>query len=278
MRIITAGACENSLVYVPIHNHVKWEIILVTSGEITAIIDSKRYQLKAGDVQVIPPFVPHGVEHGGPFTDMFLSVKKLNFEKTFIVHDYCEGIRQIFPLIIKATRDRNDLSIAESLLDALLRYIIKYKGGSILQNFAPAFIDMLYDNISNANFDIVDAMKQNGFSKDHFRRRFTLEYGISPAKYLRNLRINEAKKLLYQSPYNVTEIAHQCGFSDVYYFSHCFKHQTGMTPLCYRKQSRLDDDFDQLLQSAPFIVDVKNTQTTEDENWLERFFEKDSFE
>ena len=39
-----------------------------------------------------------------------------------------------------------------------------------------------------------------------------------------------AKNLLRTGQYTIAQIALECGFSNVYYFSRCFKQITGTTP------------------------------------------------
>lgn len=70
----------------------------------------------------------------------------------------------------------------------------------------------------------------SGYSASHFTRLFTKVYGISPIQYLNLIRIIHAKNLLRTDQYTTSQIAQKCGFSNVYYFSRCFKQITGTTP------------------------------------------------
>ena len=47
-------------------------------------------------------------------------------------------------------------------------------------------------------------------------------------------KINKAEILLLYTSKNISDIALQCGFCDIYSFSHCFKKHTGMSPREYR--------------------------------------------
>ena len=49
-------------------------------------------------------------------------------------------------------------------------------------------------------------------------------------------KIEEARSLLDASSLSVTEIAEQCGFSDLYYFSKVFKEHLGVSPRKYRSE------------------------------------------
>lgn len=64
----------------------------------------------------------------------------------------------------------------------------------------------------------------------YFRKVFTSRYGISPMKYLTNIRIETAKNLLLGGNMSVSDIGYAIGFSSVYSFSRAFKKQTGISP------------------------------------------------
>ncbi len=55
-------------------------------------------------------------------------------------------------------------------------------------------------------------------------------------KCLVKLRIDKASELLLNTPLKIYEIAQMVGYNDVYYFSHSFKKQTGVTPKEFRHE------------------------------------------
>ncbi|MFJ6573621.1 helix-turn-helix transcriptional regulator [Streptomyces sp. NPDC091292] len=104
---------------------------------------------------------------------------------------------------------------------------------AIAQAVARVITDM------HANFGeelTIDDMAQTaGFSKFHFTRGFTNVTGVSPRRFLRAIRFQEAKRLLVNSELNIAEISHAVGYSSVGTFSSCFKSCTGITPSTYRQ-------------------------------------------
>ena len=64
----------------------------------------------------------------------------------------------------------------------------------------------------------------------HFHRTFREVYGPPPMKWFRKLKFEKAKELLRGGAMTVTEVALQCGFSDVFTFSKAFKREWGMNP------------------------------------------------
>ena len=55
-------------------------------------------------------------------------------------------------------------------------------------------------------------------------------FGISPKKYLQEIRIEHAKTLLMQNKYMIREIAEMTGYKNQYHFIRQFKEYTGITP------------------------------------------------
>ena len=49
-------------------------------------------------------------------------------------------------------------------------------------------------------------------------------------QYLTSLRLNSAENMLKSGEYSVSEVALQCGFSDIFYFSKLFKQKKGISP------------------------------------------------
>lgn len=75
-----------------------------------------------------------------------------------------------------------------------------------------------------------------GVNRTHFTKQFHKIYGTTPIQYIQNLKMNEAKLLLEQTSYTLSEIASSIGFPDLFSFSKAFKKHSGISPTQYRKQ------------------------------------------
>lgn len=75
--------------------------------------------------------------------------------------------------------------------------------------------------------------KISGYSISHFARLFKEIYSVSPVEYVNRQRIERAKSMLRTEMFTLTEIAEECGFLNVYYFSRIFKQLVGVTPKKY---------------------------------------------
>ena len=58
---------------------------------------------------------------------------------------------------------------------------------------------------------------------------------ISFNKYVIQVRMQSAKKMLENTNEKIINIAEACGYNEVYYFSHSFKKYTGHSPKKYRE-------------------------------------------
>lgn len=68
----------------------------------------------------------------------------------------------------------------------------------------------------------------------HFCRLFKKQTGTTCIKYLSNLRINKAKKMLKETDISITEICYEVGYNSLTHFERVFKYVVGMAPITYR--------------------------------------------
>ncbi|NKJ08744.1 AraC family transcriptional regulator [Rhizobium sp. SG741] len=69
-----------------------------------------------------------------------------------------------------------------------------------------------------------------GISPNHFIVRFAKTFGVPPHRYLINLRLDFAEKLLVDSEFAITEVAYMAGFSDQSHLAATMKKYRGRTP------------------------------------------------
>ena len=108
---------------------------------------------------------------------------------------------------------------------------INYK----LSNKIEIALDYLNQNYTRSDFKISEMVEITGISEKHFRRLFFDTYKKKPHEFLRDFRLNKAELLILNTQKQISDIAFQCGFSDVYSFSHCFKREFGISPTDYRE-------------------------------------------
>ena len=102
-------------------------------------------------------------------------------------------------------------------------------------NFLQRVTDIAYSEMQNPYFSPSTLADKLSMSISQLNRKMTAVSGYSPSSYILNLRINKAKKCLTTKDIPISDIANECGFYDLAYFSRTFKKQTGLTPSQYRR-------------------------------------------
>lgn len=92
------------------------------------------------------------------------------------------------------------------------------------------------------NITAEDVSKSLGISYSGFRRAFKELTGTSPSKYMLELKLNEAKLLLYNTNLPIKEISYNLNFENPDYFPIFFKKRTGKTPSEYRHFASSNND------------------------------------
>ena len=75
-------------------------------------------------------------------------------------------------------------------------------------------------------------------SQRTLNRRFQLAIGMSPGRYVQQLRLEHARELLRDSNLSIAEVATEVGFRDIGYFSTVFREQMAQSPTAYRTSVR----------------------------------------
>lgn len=74
-----------------------------------------------------------------------------------------------------------------------------------------------------------DLAAMTGMSRSRFSRRFKEEVGLSPHRWVMDIRIRQAQRLLAAGA-GLSQVAHDAGFADQAHFSRCFRDATGLPP------------------------------------------------
>jgi transcriptional regulator GlxA family with amidase domain len=83
------------------------------------------------------------------------------------------------------------------------------------------------------------------FSKFHFTRVFHRVTGMSPGRYLAEMRVQEAMRLLRGTDMKVIDITYAVGYASVGTFSSRFRVRVGVSPTEYRRRChQLPDGYD----------------------------------
>lgn len=95
-------------------------------------------------------------------------------------------------------------------------------------------VSFIRDNYKDKDLNVNTISIHFGYTTEHFIRTFTKALGITPYKYLLNMRMYEARRLLLEN-HTVSETAEAVGYENARSFSHAFTKKFDITPNEYRK-------------------------------------------
>lgn len=124
------------------------------------------------------------------------------------------------------------IEVSSNLLEQS-SHIKKANSDNAYVNKAIRYID---DNLSDVELSLQQISDFVGLTAPYFSRLFTDTIGMGPIKFISDQRVLKAKRMLLETDLKIEEIAYQCGFSTVGYFTNVFRTKTGQTPTQYRKK------------------------------------------
>jgi len=83
---------------------------------------------------------------------------------------------------------------------------------------------------------VPDLARTAGLSVRGFAKTFKQLQGVTPGRFLSQVRVRESANLLANSPSSIEQIAEQAGFPNRHYFSRVFKQVTGESPAHFRRK------------------------------------------
>ena len=130
--------------------------------------------------------------------------------------------------------DRNEVHQAQK--NTPDNEVLSSVAASLDQRFLDKLHNIVLESMKDQHTDIEYLAPLMAMSQTQLRRKISAITGCSPAKYIMQLRIEEAKNLLRQYPaITIIEVAFSTGFADNAHFTKVFHRYTDMTPMQYIK-------------------------------------------
>lgn len=126
----------------------------------------------------------------------------------------------------------------------------------ILTNLSPAQVvpqhstllvkqcmELIRSQLSNRDLDLNMVCDTLGVTRSTLTRLFKEKVGLSPGRYIRDRRLQEAQILLLGTNLPVSEIAERCGFPELTSFIRFIRENLGCSPLAYRGKTLKEQKF-----------------------------------
>ncbi len=205
----------------------------------------------AYDLMFVPDFFDVNLINGGDFTSlgssflfysMFPQEKAAGADLHFSNNSYNDFGELFNKIYLEYNRmERGYINIIRAYVIELIVKIFRRmdaKTDAIPSMHKTTIIDTaleyLHENYS-MHISVSDLASHMFLSRDYFSKLFRNTTGMTVTAFLKQIRINEACRLLVETDQSVMEIAQYCGFHDMKHFYSAFRSQTGKTPGEYRK-------------------------------------------
>ena len=136
----------------------------------------------------------------------------------------------------------DDLALQHSLASRMLQLVCsvsKVKPDSLpsfqRQRLFPV-LEFIRDNMSSS-FHVDALARVASLSSARLHAIFKAQFGCSPMRYVKRIRLETAARLLVSSDAKLEAVAAMSGFADAFHLSHAFKDHFGMSPKVYRQQA-----------------------------------------
>jgi TolB-like protein/AraC-like DNA-binding protein/Tfp pilus assembly protein PilF len=121
-----------------------------------------------------------------------------------------------------------------------------------------AFLDeakqIIEKNIENEQFGVSELASKIGMSRSNLLRKIKSQTGLSASQYIRETRLEQAKELLHEEEYTISEISYKVGFGSTSYFIKCFREKYGYSP---GEMQKRDEEIDSLDTASGTIFKYK---------------------
>lgn len=106
--------------------------------------------------------------------------------------------------------------------DALMERVMKY----------------MNEHLADPDLNVEKLTEDVGISRAQLHRKLKEIAGVSAGEFIRNLRLEQAARLIEEGQINITQVAYSVGFNNQTHFSTVFKKHYGMSPSEYAETKR----------------------------------------
>lgn len=265
--------------YTPVfnHKHTFFEIVVVIEGSCINIMNNEEFIMNEGDICIIPPGAFHGVWVAKGSVVMNMHVQKQFFKDIWSSFSFSQNTlstffsnsmfttnenrflslhtgndRDIINLILEMYIEHHyetkyKIQVIESLTVVLFSKLLRRYEDIIVQNnsskfensITAQFVEYIEQNIANINLETM--AKHFNYSPQYISKKIKNASGYTFSAIVKQLRYEQAKKLLKTTSDSVGQIARVLGYQNAENFTRTFKSICGINPNDYRKNNKTNE-------------------------------------
>jgi AraC-like DNA-binding protein len=256
---------------VPWHQHIEYELILFTEGEGTAFIGNYMGEFKTNDVFFLGSNLPHTFQKA--HKDLVTAAVVVQFTGDFWGADFMQlpeskNIAKLFAVAMQGLKIKG---ATRQQLKSLITELEHLQGFARIIRLCECLQLIVatheFDTVSTQDVETFQAKNKDRIDKifqftiDNFQESIALCDVAATARmsipafcsyfkkctkktyidFLNEIRIGHACKLLIDTQKTVLEICYESGFNTLANFNKQFLKMKQLTPSCYRKQFRIQE-------------------------------------
>ena len=141
-------------------------------------------------------------------------------------------------LISKNLRLKGKFSGVQQQKDKVVETQVKGNDEALMERI----MKVVNQHLDDSDFNVEMLTKEVGISRAQLHRKMKEMTGLPVSEFIRNIRLEQAVRLLEEQKINVTQVAYTVGFSNLAHFSTVFRKQFGVSPSEYVEQKALKTD------------------------------------
>lgn len=231
------------------HFHNSIEIAYVLEGCMEALLNGQQVRVQAGEVLLCSSFVIHSYRDSS-YARAHVAIIPLSIVPTLsktllsrafaspVLPDEDGQLRTLMSMLVDAS-NRDNSMLLKGLSYAILGLAIERAG--LTQPRSGEQTQLIRDVLQYLNAHIAEPLcvqsvaRAFGYSKSRFSHLFNDRLKCTLPAYVRQLRCQQAARLLRETELSVLDIALRTGFDCPQTFYRAFKQCYGVTPMAYKR-------------------------------------------
>ena len=247
----------------PEHTNRETELVLIKKGRMHCSVDGTDFLGSDGDLYFVQPGQLHCEEIRSEHLDIFtlrfdlfdaagssrrfLSDRQSGPQRLGDAEAWSGHLFEQILHLIWSDKPGTESTIEELILEIIRRIRRRWRIGrqTARAETAPGKKAVLARRAANyveqnlqRPLSVSEVAEHCCVSPCHLTHVFKAELGVSPVRYMQQMRVDRAKRLLADESIFVYEVAHKIGLDDPFYFSRMFKKVSGLSPEEFRTHIR----------------------------------------
>ena len=239
-------------------SHQFWELTYVDTGHLIVNVDGQDHNLEAQQIMLFFPGQFHKQSIHGDHSSSYLTIMfdmNLNWREIEHLKDRvidCDNV--VYNLMNKFIQETSDFEshrtkfAKDLILITMKEILVKLAQIDQKENHAQEIINPIQSKFENELLNEIDNYIHNNIyepltvedicnhfsiSRSTLQSLFKKHVNVPPKRYVNDLKMAQAQRLILEGKYSITEVSLNLGFSSIHYFSRKFKSSFGMSPTEY---------------------------------------------